>query len=334
MRFSIFSIFIILSVSIVFCSIFIFISKTDNSLAVLADSENQTSVLGAAGENVARLSDVNPDYIASFPQSEDRINIPPKMKAGAVKPDLADLTCLVMDKASGAVLLSQNEGTTTAIASISKLATALVFLEQGIDWERTYRVKAGDIVDGGKNNIVPGDEIKLKDLFFLSLVGSDNSATEALAHATGLSDKKFVEKINDRMKSLNLEQTNFSDPTGLSDANTSTAADVAKLAKAALERKEVREATLTKNYSFTTASGAKRSTRNTDILLDIFPQNGIKIVGGKTGYTVNAGYCFVGQFINESGHEIISVVLGGSDINSRFEATKHLVHWTYDNFVW
>jgi D-alanyl-D-alanine carboxypeptidase (penicillin-binding protein 5/6) len=70
------------------------------------------------------------------------------------------------------------------------------------------------------------------------------------------------------------------------------------------------------------------------LLLDIFPQDGVKIVGGKTGYTSTAGSCFVGQFTNEGGKEIISVVLGGADINSRFEETKRLVNWTYDNYLW
>ena len=71
-----------------------------------------------------------------------------------------------MDKASGAILLKQNKNKTLAIARISKLASALVFLEQNLDWEKTYKIKASDIVGGGKNNIAPGDEIKLKDLFF------------------------------------------------------------------------------------------------------------------------------------------------------------------------
>jgi len=334
MRFSIFTIFIILTVSIVFCSIFIFTSGANDNLVVLADSDSQGRVLGITDGNITVSPDLNLDYAASFPQSENKQDVPPKLKDGAVAPDLKDLTCLVMDKASGAVLLKQNENKTMAIASISKLASVLVFLEQNLDWETTYKVKASDIVGGGKNNIVPGDEIKLKDLFFLSLVGSDNSATEALTHATGLSDGEFIAKINSKMKELGLANTNFSDPTGLSDANVSTALDVAKFAQAALVRKEIREATLTKDYSLTTVAGAKRSVSNTDILLDIFPQNGIKIVGGKTGYTVNAGYCFVGQFIDKNGHEIISVVLGGPDVNSRFEATKRLVHWTYDNFSW
>ena len=334
MRFSIFTIFIILTVSIIFCSVFIFASGADHNPTVLADSDSQGRVLGVTDGNITVSPELNLDYTAGFPQSEDKKVIAPKLKDGAIMPDLNDLTCLVMDKASGAILLKQNENKILAIASISKLASALVFLEQNLDWEKTYKIKASDIVGGGKNNIAPGDEIKLKDLFFLSLVGSDNSATEALTHATGLSDEQFIEKINSKMKELGLSNTSFSDPTGLSDANVSTALDVAKFAQAALVRKEIREATLTKNYSLTTVAGIKRGVRNTDILLDIFPQNGIKIVGGKTGYTVNAGYCFVGQFTDNNGHEIISVVLGESDINSRFEVTKRLVHWTYDNFVW
>jgi len=333
MKSSILTIFIILTVAIAFCSLFIFTSGENNNSAVLASNGNGV-VLGIADNNITVSAGSSFNYIGSLPQNSDKKNVPPQLKDGSFPPDLSNLTYLVMDKASGAILLQNNENKKTAIASITKLITALVFLEQNLDWEASYKIKSGDIVGGGKSNIAPGDEIKLKDLFFLSLVGSDNSAAVALARATGLSDEQFVEKLNSRAKNLGLSNTNFSDPTGLSDSNTSTAFDVAKLSQVALDRKEVREATLTKNYYLITTAGIKKSVRNTDILLDIFPQNGIKIAGGKTGYTTNAGYCFVGQFTDGNGHEIVSVVLGESDIKARFETTKFLVHWTYDNFVW
>lgn len=334
MRFSILFISVILSLSILFCSIFIFISDSTVGLAVLADEDQQGRVLGASDISVDMITGMSSNFKASFPASENKRSAPPKLKEGVNKIDLENIACLIMDKASGAVLLKQNENKVMPIASISKLATVLVFLEQKIDWETVYQVKTSDIISGGRNNIYAGEKIKLKDLFFLSLVGSDNSATQALAHATGMTSEQFVKRINEKFKELGLTNTHFDDLTGLSDANTSTALDVVKLAQAAFTKKEIREATLTKKYKFTDVDGRSGEASNTDELLDIFPVNGIKIVGGKTGFTTSAGYCFVGQFVDKNGHEIVSVVLGGPDINSRFEETKRLVHWTYDNYLW
>ncbi|MCX6796151.1 MAG: serine hydrolase [Candidatus Falkowbacteria bacterium] len=334
MRFSFFPILILLVVSLLFCSLFIFYSNPDINPAALADTDGQNQALGAIDTsiNLAETNSTSLNY--SLPPSNDKQSLPPRLKDNAEKIDLENVVYLVMDKESGAILLKQNESTSTAIASITKLATALVFLEQKLDWERTYKIKAIDIIGGGKSNIMPGEEIKIRDLFFLSLASSDNSATEALVHATGMTDEKFGAEINRKLAEWQLDNTHFSDPTGLSNANVSTAADVAKLAKLAFANKDIREATLTKRYEFITKAGVTRVAKNTDLLLDIFPQNGVKVVGGKTGYTENAGYCFVGQFVNGSGHEIISVILGGPDINSRFAETKRIVHWTYNNYLW
>lgn len=331
MRFTIFSIFIIITVSLLFCSIFLFTSSAPETQTALADTDSQEKFL-SDNESVAVSLGLRP--VGGFPESENKKIAAPRLKTDAAPIDLKDTTCLVMDKASGAILLKQNEAKVTPIASISKLASALVFLDQNLDWEKEYTVKAGDLVGGGRENVAAGTKIKIKDLFFLSLVSSDNSATEALVHAAGLNDEEFIKKTSEKFKELAMGKTSFSDPTGLSDNNVSTAIDVAKLAQVAFTKKEIREATLTKNYEFTDANGRKRNVGNTDLLLDIFPQNGIRIVGGKTGYTQSAGYCFVGQFIDGAGHEIISIVLGGPDINSRFEETKRLVHWTYANYLW
>jgi D-alanyl-D-alanine carboxypeptidase len=171
-------------------------------------------------------------------------------------------------------------------------------------------------------------------LFYLSLVGSANSATRALVSATGMTQKEFVAKMNKKVQSLGLKKTSFVDPVGLSDFNVSTAAEVTKIANEALKNKYIQEATLTKKYNFTTLAGRTNTAYNTDILLGIFSGDDIRIAGGKTGYTGMAGYCFVGKFINSEGNEVISAVLGGDTINSRFHETRNLINWTYNNFEW
>ena len=140
--------------------------------------------------------------------------------------------------------------------------------------------------------------------------------------------------MNEKTKELNLTNTFFQDPTGLSDNNISTAREVANFVMKALSQKDIRQATLKTKYEFTTLGGKKKIIPSTDFLLENLPPNGIRIIGGKTGYTVSAGYCFTGEFINDENHELISVVLDSPTYSSRFHETKDLVEWVYSNYDW
>ncbi len=220
------------------------------------------------------------------------------------------------------------------IASITKLMTALVFLENNPGWETTYMIGRDDLIEGGKLNLFRGEEIKLKDIFKTSLIASDNGATIALVHASGLSEEEFVKKMNEKALALGLTNTNFRDPIGLSDDNVSTAREVALLAKEALVRPEIIEATESKDYQFTTLDGREKMIESTDYLLFDSEDNQFQVLGGKTGYTDKAGYCYVGRFEDLSGREIISVVLNSAGKNDRFRESKSLVKWVFDNYTW
>lgn len=231
-------------------------------------------------------------------------------------------------------LFEKNSDSPQSIASLTKLMTALVFLENNPGFEKEYTIKREDIVLGGKNNLFTGDTLTLENLFHTSLVASDNVATLALARSTGLSDADFVKLMNEKAAKLGLFKTKFVEPTGLSDRNVSTAREVARLAKEALGHKEVKESTIKKDYVFTTKEGRQKKIDSTDYLLysEVGPE--INILGGKTGYTESAGYCFVGKFSDDRQDEIISVVLNSSGRNDRFKETKSLVDWIFANFKW
>jgi D-alanyl-D-alanine carboxypeptidase len=140
--------------------------------------------------------------------------------------------------------------------------------------------------------------------------------------------------MNAKARQLGLFDTSFVEPTGLSDKNVSTARDVARLAAEALRHPEIVQATTKKDYSFTTKEGRTKKISSTDWLLYGTPLSGISLLGGKTGYTDHAGYCFVSKFADAGQHEIISVVLGNGDKNGRFTETKSLVSWIFDSFAW
>lgn len=248
--------------------------------------------------------------------------------------ELKASSAIVIDKASGLVMQEKNADEQRAIASITKLMTALVFLDYNPGWDEVYKMKAEDRANGGTVYLYLGEEVRIKDLFHASLVGSDNTATRALVHSVGLSEEDFVKKMNEKAGELGLSNTFFHDSTGLSDNNISTARETAIFVMKALSREEIRQATLKPKHDFATLGGRKKSIPSTDYLLKNLPPNGMVILGGKTGYTDSAGFCFTGEFSNEDGRELISVVLNSPTYSSRFYETKDLVEWVYANYEW
>ena len=229
---------------------------------------------------------------------------------------------------------NKNADVVQPIASITKLMTALVFLENNPGWDKTYTITKEDAVEGGRLNLFTGEELKIKDIFYTSLVASDNGATLALAHASGLSEAEFIRKMNEKAFALGLKKTSFVDTVGLSDNNVSTAREVALMAKEALDQKEIRKATESKEYNFSTLNGREKKIESTDYLLFDSEKNNFQVLGGKTGYTDKAGYCFVGRFKDANGREIISVVLNSNGKNERFKESKSLVNWVFNNYDW
>ncbi len=267
-----------------------------------------------------------------LPLSEDKKYIPVKKEDLPLSVDAS--SSLIMDKETGEVLWSNNADQKRPIASISKLMSALVFLDSVPDWTKTYKMKKSDVRIGGRAYVYEGEEMTIGDLFHLALVASDNTAVIALTSSLGLSEEEFVSKMNDKAKELGLDDTHFEDATGLDAGNVSTVKDVAKLANKALVRKDIREAVLTDEYEFNTLAGRKVRAVSTDDLLVSFPENGSKLLGGKTGYIPAAGYCFVGSFVDHEGHGVVTVVFGAKTISSRFKETKKMEDWAFSSFKW
>lgn len=269
----------------------------------------------------------------TLPKNIDAYPTPIK-KTPVKEVELNGRSGVVLDLKTGKLLFDKNAEAKNPIASISKLMTVLVFLDHNPGWDRVYEIKAEDVREGGKAYLSVGDKVRVKDLFYLSLVASDNMATIALIKSAGLTETGFVELMNGKAAILELKDTHFSDPVGLADANISTALEVARFARAALSNEEIKKATLTKKYEFITLGGKNKVVYNTDNLLSVFPQNGVEIKGGKTGYTEAAGYCFVGEFTNKDKRDVLSVVLGSDSKDARFTETHKLVGWAYENYIW
>ncbi len=261
----------------------------------------------------------NADIIALLPADSEKI----------VAADKA----AVLSEDGRYLLFNKNADKPQPIASITKLMTALVFLDTKPDWSATYKITAADNIEGGKLHLFSGDTLNLKDLFLTSLIASDNGATIALVHASGMSEEDFVSKMNEKAKVLGLSQSSFSDPIGLSDKDVSTAREVALLAREALNDPDISNAVKMSEYRFQTLEGREKFIESTDYLLFDSSTNEFAPLGGKTGYTDKAGYCFVGRFKGPNGEDLIAAVLNSSGKNDRFRESKTIINWVFDHYL-
>jgi len=314
---------------------FSFLNKTSDNVADV--------VFKAAGEVDEEIKKIRiPSVFANglsnrLPENPEKI-IRPQKKIDAVELEIPARSAFAIDCENGVELFNKNQDQVAPMASITKLMTALVFLDYNPGWETIYQIQKQDRREGGRIYLYYGDEVTVKDLFYLSLVGSANTATVALVHSVGLSEQEFVQKMNDKALELELENTRFEDVVGLSDGNVSTASEIAFLAQKSLAQKDIRQAVLTKEYELVTQKGRSRMIFTTDYFLENFEQSilpsSVMIIGGKTGYTEAAGYCFVGQFREGEGKEIVTVVLGAQSDADRFSQTEKLAAWIYENYEW
>lgn len=271
------------------------------------------------------LGDASPIFVSDAPTRQ---------------PDVPDFdgiltarTAAVLDSRSGSVLFAKNTDLVVPLASLTKLAAATVYLESDHDLNAEVALIDGDVVEegSGPSRLAGGEVIRARDLFFISLVASSNTATHAIARSTGLDRNTFVGRMNDLAGTLGLSATRFVDPTGLSRENVSTALEVARLAEYAFRSILVREATTTPTYAFTSARPATRHRfTNTDKLLS----DGIALRGGKTGSTDESRYSFAALVSDPGGREIIVVVLGAASDERRFSEAKALSQWAFSAYGW
>jgi serine-type D-Ala-D-Ala carboxypeptidase (penicillin-binding protein 5/6) len=239
---------------------------------------------------------------------------------------------MIMDKSSGKILWSRSPEKEWPMASITKLMSAIVFMEMLEDdaiWDLRYTMTEEDEVDGTVY-LYRGEDVRVEELFNLSLVGSINSATRAMMHAVGLTDVEAVEKMNKKAREFGLWNTSFSDVTGLSFANMTTAKEAAWLLKEALAYDEIQQAVVQQSYSIKTDSNRSVNVLNTNKLLG----NGYDIEGGKTGFISESRYNFAVSVKNNTGDAVIIVVMGTDDTSLRFSEASALVSWTFDNYTW
>lgn len=271
----------------------------------------------------------------TLPEAADATRPPVKVDVTSLGVETSAVSAVVIDRASGAVLFEKNADRTRSIGSITKLMTAFVFLSGQPDLSLPARLEQQDIRIGGRIYLPVGEEVTVRDLLLASLVGSDNSATAALVRLSGMSEGDFVGRMNEAGAEMGLVSTTFRDATGLSPDNRSIAPDIAKLVDRILQEEIIKEATQQPSITITTSLGRSVTIEATDELLGTYlNKDPYKVLGGKTGYLPEAGYC-LGTIISEAGgRELIVVVLGSETNQGRFQDVKALAGWAYQVYRW
>ncbi|HEU4352390.1 MAG TPA: D-alanyl-D-alanine endopeptidase [Burkholderiales bacterium] len=237
---------------------------------------------------------------------------------------LRSSSVLVQDADTGEVVFSKNTDAVVPIASITKLMTAMVTLDSGIDLDEEIVLSREDAVrmKGSRSRLRTGLSLTRGELLLLALMASDNRAAAALGRSYPGGIEAFVDAMNDKAALLEMEESRFVEPTGLSPANVSTASDLAKLVRAAHEYPLIREYS-TRSRATVRASGRTLNYGNTNNLVR---SKYWDIELSKTGYISEAGRCLVMQ-VRLAEKDLIVVLLDSWGKQSRIGDANRIRKW-------
>jgi D-alanyl-D-alanine carboxypeptidase (penicillin-binding protein 5/6) len=230
---------------------------------------------------------------------------------------------ILVDAGDGTPLLKRSSRERRAIASTTKLMTALLTLERA-DLDDVYTAPDYQAATAeSKIDLRAGERMRVRDLLEALMLESANDAAATLAEGISGSREAFVAAMNERAAELGLEDTSYANPIGLDDPlNYSSARDLATLARKLL--RDRRFARIVDSPSATLESGARpRTVLTRNDLIPAVPA----VDGVKTGYTSEAGYVLVGSATGSSGARVLSVVLGEPSEAARDSESLELLRY-------
>ena len=255
--------------------------------------------------------------------------LPPPSAAAPARPALSSApAAILIDARDGSAILQKSAGERRAVASTTKLMTALLALERAEPGEH-FRAPPYDALPvESKIDLRAGERMRVDDLLEALLLESANDAAVTIAAGVSGSGPAFVREMNARARQLELDGTSYANPIGLDDpANYSTARDLAKLARRLLRNR--RFAAVVDMPSAVLESGDRRRVvQNRNGLVGRFGF----VDGVKTGHTAAAGYVLVGAASGRWGSKVISVVLGEPSEAARDADTLALLRFGLAQF--
>jgi D-alanyl-D-alanine endopeptidase (penicillin-binding protein 7) len=233
---------------------------------------------------------------------------------------------IILDPETNEVLFAENAQDLRSIASITKVMTALVFLESLAEPFLPVKVERADVTRASTTYLRTGYSVSVDQLLHLLLIGSDNAAARVLARVSPYGSEGFIARMNEKARELGLQQTHYEDPSGLLSGNVSSAYDQARLIAYASADDRIGGLMRKSEFDFTPAnrnvhvSSTNRLVRTGEI----------DVLGGKTGFINSSGYCLVTLVrVPQTGRQLAVVVLGARSNAARFAETKHLYNWIY-----
>jgi len=252
----------------------------------------------------------------------------PVQTGSAPVPDFNARAAVVIDEASGAVLYEYNAHDSIAIASLTKIATAILALEGApVDnWVPVNTVDYRQMPGSSVMGVIPGDCFTMRDLVYGLMLPSGNDAALAIARYQSGSDEAFVNSMNTLMRRLGLTNTNFTDPHGLgSSQHRSSAYDIAMMSRYAMTQLPLFR-TIVRAPSWTAYGDRELSMRN----VNSFISQATGADGVKTGFTEEAGRTLSAS-VTRNGHRVYAVILND---NNRYATAEALIDWAFENHTW
>lgn len=240
-------------------------------------------------------------------------------------PEVRSASALVVDGENGRVLFERDAARVVPIASITKLMTALVVLDGQQPLDEVLTVTKADVWKGkGAFSRLPvGMKATRGDFLKLALMASENRAAHLLGRHYPGGPRAFVKTMNAKARALGMSRTRFADASGLSNANVSTARDLAKLVSAASRDSRIRDYSTLFSHDVRVNKRSSLSYRNTNLLVgkpdwDILIQ--------KTGYTNDAGQCLVMEAMIEE-RPVVIVLLNSFGTLTRTADARRIRKW-------
>ena len=228
---------------------------------------------------------------------------------------------IMMDQDSGLILYNKNMDNPQLIASITKVMTAIIAIEQGDLSDQVKVSQEAILAEGSSIYLTEGESMTLEDLLYGLMLRSGNDAALTIAEHIGGSEEGFVYLMNEKVNWLGLEQTSFANPHGLDAENHySTAHDIAKLMRYAMNNETFAEINRARSYQ--AKSRSYQWYNKNKLLTHYYPHT----IAGKTGYTKAAGRTLV-SVAEKNGRQLIVVTI--NDPNDWFDHMR-LYEWGFE----
>ena len=245
--------------------------------------------------------------------------------SGELVPDVRAAAAIIYNPENNEILWQENAQDQRSIASITKVMTATVFLEQSPDLSQQVVIARSDVFRASTTHLRVNDRVTADDLLHLLLIASDNAAARALARVSPYGAEGFVQRMNEKAAELGLQSTHYADPSGIYSENVSSAYDMARLITLASGDDRIASVMRTPEYTVFTARHRMVTFHSTNHLLG---RDDVDVRAGKTGFITKAGYCLATLLrIPGSDRQVAVVVLGARSNAGRFMETRNLFSW-------